>query len=307
MADKIISDVNGLEPGELIDLFELDMSTGTAAASVPIFRWHSGYNENLQEIVWQGNRYSAFPIEADGFEWSGAGSIPKPTLTVANITSLLSSAIDSYDDLVGSKVTRKRTFAKYLDSYCYVGGYPVGGVCSGESGGTPYSLSKSDCLDATKNSSAGTWRTYTTSTCGICSDSQYTTKATCETASETWTAGVWYASASADDEAYFTDEIWYIDRKSVETRTHIEFELSAAHDVHGVKLPARVVTANLCPWEYKGVECGYSGTTYFDMDNNSTNSAGDVCSKNFRACELRFPEGEQMPFGGFPGAGMNMG
>ena len=88
MSDKIISDVNGLEPGDLIDLFELDMSTGTAPSTEPIFRWHSGYNENLQEIVWQGNRYSAFPIEASGFEFSGAGSIPRPKLTVANITTL---------------------------------------------------------------------------------------------------------------------------------------------------------------------------------------------------------------------------
>ena len=100
MADKIISDVNGLEPGELIDLFELDMSTGTAASTISIFRWHSGYNENLQEIIWQGNRYSAFPIKADGFEWSGKGSIPRPNLTVANITSLLSGVINSYDDLL---------------------------------------------------------------------------------------------------------------------------------------------------------------------------------------------------------------
>jgi len=291
MADKVISDVNGLEPGELIDLFELDMSTGTAAASADIFRWHAGQNENLQEIVWQGNRYSAFPIEASGFEWSGKGSIPRPTLTVANITTILNSVIDTYDDLVGSKVTRKRTFAKYLDSYCYTGGYPAGGVCSGESGGAPFSLSKSDCYDATKNGSAGNWAVYNATTCA---------------ASNTNT-GIWYASALADDDAYFTDEIWFVDRKSIETRTHIQFELTAAHDVEGVKLPARSVIANLCPWKYKGVECGYSGTNYFDLDNAVTNSVGDVCSKNFQACELRFPEPQELPFGGFPGAGMNMG
>ena len=319
MADKIISDVNGFEPGELIDLFELDMSTGVAASTEPVFRWHAGYNENLQEIVWQGNRYSAFPIEASGFEWSGKGSLPRPTLTVANITSLLSGVLSSYDDLVGSKVTRKRTFAKYLDAYCYTGGYPVGGVCSGESGGTPYSLSKSDCLDATKNGSAGTWTVYTSSTC----------------ASSNSNTGIWYASANADDMAYFPEEIWYVDRKALETRTHIEFELTAAHDVQGVKLPGRTVVANTCPWKYKGGECGYDTTTYpggscsnstyttqetcegnsdtwtpryYDIDNNSTNSSGDdVCAKNFQACELRFPEPQELPFGGFPGAGMNMG
>jgi len=288
MSDKLISDINGLEPGVLVDLFELDMSTGLAASSEDIFRWHAGLNENLQGIIWQGNKYSAFPIEASGFAWTGKGAIPKPRLTVANITSLLTSVINSYDDLVGAKVTRKRTFAKYLDAYCYAGGYSSGGTCTGESGGSPYSLSKADCLDATKNGSAGTWTTYNSTTCATAS-------------------GTWYANTLADDTAYFTDEIWYIDRKASETRTHIEFELSAAHDVHGVKLPGRTVIANLCPWKYKGVECGYSGTNYFDIDNASTTSAGDVCAKNFTACELRFPEPQEIPFGGFPGAGMNMG
>ena len=288
MADKIISDINGLEPGDLVDLFELDMSTGTAASSEPIFRWHSGTNENLQDIVWQSNIYSAFPVTADGFEWSGKGAIPRPTLTVANITSLLAGVISSYEDLVGSKVTRKRTFAKYLDHYCYIGGNSVGGTCSGEAGGSPFSLSKSDCLDSTKNGGVGSWAIRTKSNCQS-------------------NGGTWYGNPTADDEAYFTEEIWYVDRKAVETRTHIQFELGAAHDVQGVKIPSRAVIANLCPWKYKGVECGYSGSNYFDIDNNSTNSAGDVCAKNFRACELRFPEPQELPFGGFPGAGMNMG
>jgi len=292
MADKIISDINKLEPGDLIDLFELDMSTGTAPSTEPIFRWHSGINENYQEIVWQGNRYSSFPIEADGFEFSGKGSIPRPTLTVANITTLLSGVLSSYDDLVGSKVTRKRTFAKYLDAYCYTGGYPAGGTCASESGGAPFSLSKSDCLDATKNGSAGTWTTYTSSSC----------------ASSNSNTGIWYASALADDEAFFAEEIWYIDRKATETRTHIEFELTAAHDVHGVKLPGRSVIANTCPWAYRGVECGYSGSNYWKVDNSTTSTASeDVCAKTFTACELRFPEPQEIRFGGFPGAGMNMG
>ena len=292
MADKIISDINKLEPGDLVDLFELDMSTGVAPTSEPIFRWHSGINENYQEIVWQGNRYSSFPIEASGFEFSGAGSIPRPKLTVANITTLLSGVLSSYDDLIGSKVTRKRTFAKYLDAYCYTGGYPAGGTCAGESGGAPFSLSKSDCLDATKNGSAGTWTVYNSTTCAASNSN----------------TGIWYASALADDEAFFAEEIWYVDRKAVETRAHIEFELTAAHDVHGVKLPGRSVVANTCPWVYRGVECGYSGSNYWKIDNTSTSTASeDVCAKTFTACELRFPEPQEIRFGGFPGAGMKMG
>ena len=287
MSDKITSDVHGFEPGAVIELFELDLTTGTAPDSEPVLRWHSGQNENMQEIVWQGNKYAAFPIEAEGFEFSGKGSIPRPTLTVANITSIMSGVINAYDDLIGAKVIRKKTFAKYLDSYCYTSGYPVGGVCTGESGSDP-SLSKADCLNANKNGSAGTWTVYN--------------QTTCEAA-----PGIWYASALADDTAHFAEEIWYIDRKAVETNTHLQFELTAAHDIHGVKLPSRTVVANSCPWLYKGTECGYAGSSYWDVTNNSTTSANDVCAKTFTACELRFPESVESPFGGFPGAGINMG
>jgi phage-related protein len=263
----------------------------------------------MQEIVWQGNRYSAMPIEAEGFEFSGAGSIPRPTVTVANITSILSSVINSYDDLIGAKVIRKKTFAKYLDSYCYTNGYPTAGACTLETGACSISghttesacttaggvwdpsLSKSDCLDVNKNGSVGTWTVYN--------------QTTCEAAAG---PGIWYASAIADDTAHFPDEIWFVDRKAVETRTHIQFELTAAHDIHGVKLPSRTVVANSCPWVYRGVECGYSGTTYWDINNNTVVAASaDVCSKTFTSCELRFPSSVESPFGGFPGAGINMG
>jgi phage-related protein len=307
MSDKITSDIHGFEPGAILELYEMDISTGTAPTTEPIFRWHSGHNENYQEIVWQGNKYSAFPIEAEGFEFSGKGAIPRPTLTVANIISTLSSVIADYDDLIGAKVTRKKTFAKYLDSYCYTNGYPVGGVCIGESGSDP-SLSKSDCLDTNKNGSVGTWTVYSSSNCGSCSTAGYATSSACTTAGYTWTDGIWYVSALADDTAHFSDEIWYVDRKAVETRTHIQFELTAAHDIHGVKLPSRSVVANSCPWLYKGTECGYSGSTYWDIDNNTVvSSSDDVCAKTFTACELRFPESVESPFGGFPGAGINMG
>jgi phage-related protein len=307
MSDKITADIHGFEPGAVIELFELDLSVGTAPVTEPILRWHSGINENMQEVVWQGNRYSAMPIEAEGFEFSGKGAIPRPMLTVANITSILSSVINSYDDLVGARVTRKKTFAKYLDSYCYTNGYPTAGVCTGESGSDP-SLSKSDCLDVNKNGSVGTWTIFSSSNCGSCSTTGYATSTACTAAGHTWTDGIWYVSALADDTAHFSDEIWYVDRKAVETNTHIQFELTAAHDIHGVKLPSRTVVANSCPWVYRGVECGYSGSSYWDINNNTVAaSSEDVCSKTFTACELRFPEPAESPFGGFPGAGINMG
>jgi len=305
---EIITDVNSFEPGDIVELFELDLSTGAADDDYPIFRWHSGAGEDINEIVWQGNRYTSFPIEAEGFEFSGKGSLPRPTITIANVTSLLSSAINDYKDLVGGKVTRKRTFAKYLDSHCYVLGYNLGGLCTGETdaycsdsaydnlidcenaGETWYgSLSKADCLSATKYGSAGTWTAYDQSDCD-------------------GDGGIWYLNSTADADATFVDEIWYIDRKAVENPAYLQFELTAAYDVHGVKLPARTVTANACPWKYKGTECGYDGSNgAWDVNNISADAADDVCGKTFASCELRFPETDESPFGGFPGAGIKSG
>ena len=46
-------------------------------------------------------------------------------------------------------------------------------------------------------------------------------------------------------------------------------------------------------------------TNYFDINNNPTTEANDVCGKRYTSCTLRFPEGD-LPFGGFPGARLQM-
>jgi phage-related protein len=110
-------DIQKLRPGELVDLFELDCS-GIGGS---ILRFHSGVNELGQDIVWQGNTYSRFPIEVEGFQKTGKGSLPRPMIRVANVTNMVSALILELDDLVGAKLTRHRTFAKYLDRENYNG------------------------------------------------------------------------------------------------------------------------------------------------------------------------------------------
>jgi lambda family phage minor tail protein L len=109
---------------------------------------------------------------------------------------------------------------------------------------------------------------------------------------------------SADPNSYFPDEIFFIDRKATENKTIVEFELTAAFDVTGVQLPRRQIIQNLCPWRYRGGECGYVGTDYFKQDDTPTPVASqDVCGKRLTSCQARFGETEELPFGGFPGAG----
>jgi lambda family phage minor tail protein L len=111
-------DLETLKTDSLIELFEFDAT----AQGQGILRWHSGVNEQHQPIVWQGNTYSRFPIEANGFEYNGKGSLPRPTLRAANIGGVLGSYIQRFDDALGVKVTRTRTLAKYLDAINFENG-----------------------------------------------------------------------------------------------------------------------------------------------------------------------------------------
>lgn len=64
---------------------------------------------------------------------------------------------------------------------------------------------------------------------------------------------------TADPTAEFARDVYFVDRKSSETRLAVEFELSAALDLTGVGLPRRQVIQNYCPWQYRGTECGWTG------------------------------------------------
>jgi lambda family phage minor tail protein L len=93
----------------------------------------------------------------------------------------------------------------------------------------------------------------------------------------------------ADPHAKFPDEIWYVDRKSNENRAVVEFELASKFDLVGVMLPRRQIIANVCQWVYRGGECGYNGTDYYDInDNKVTSSGSDVCGKRLSSCNIRF-------------------
>ena len=229
--ESITSEIQKLEPSAIVELFEMDATSFGG----DLLRFHAGTNGLRQNLVWQGNTYTAFPIQASGFDMSGNGQLPRPKIKVANVTGAITLLVLAYDDLLGAKITRKRTLAKYLDAVNFPGG----------------------------------------------------------------------TNANADPLAEFADDIFFIDRKVTETRDVVEFELAAAFDVAGVQLPRRQIIQNVCTWRYRGTECGYTGTTYFDANDASVGSAGlDVCGKRLSSCKARFGANNPLPFGSFPAAGL---
>lgn len=112
----IKQDIQKLEPGALLELFDIDAT----ALGGTINRFHAGTNSLRTAVVWQGNTYNPWPIDATGFDISGKGQLPTPHLKVANIGGLVTALALAYDDLIGAKVTRRRTFAKYLDAANFI-------------------------------------------------------------------------------------------------------------------------------------------------------------------------------------------
>jgi len=114
----ISTDVQKLAAGSVIDLFEVDAT----AIGGSLLRWVNDANKLQSDVVWQTNVYSRFPVEAKGFSRSGRGTQPRPTIKVSNVGGIVGAIVRDNEDLVGAKVTRRRTFVKYLDAANFSGG-----------------------------------------------------------------------------------------------------------------------------------------------------------------------------------------
>jgi lambda family phage minor tail protein L len=126
---------------------------------------------------------------------------------------------------------------------------------------------------------------------------------------------------SPDPTAFIGPDVFLIERKSSDNPLYIEWELSAAIDQEGKKLPGRVVLRDTCTFRYrvwagigqpgaapdgfiypKSNPCPYTGTAYFDALGNPTDAAHDRCGRRLSDCFKRFPKTGPCPFGAFPGS-----
>lgn len=99
------------EFGIIVSLYELDAT----ALGGSVYYFTNCTLENGNNIVFDGNEYTAVPFKAEGFEMNGSGQQPRPRLTVANVQNMLSPLVNTYNDLLGAKITRIKTERRYLD------------------------------------------------------------------------------------------------------------------------------------------------------------------------------------------------
>lgn len=236
--------------GAIFTGFELYLvGNGTSPPTgVPDYLFANDNNEYNLGVVWTRTydgvtrtlTYAPFPIEASGFEFSGE-EMPRPKIRIANVNQMIGGIVRGAGDLIGAKICRWRTFAKYLNDENFLSAAEPGWV------------------------------------------SQH------------------------DPTAVIPPDIYYVERKVVETKDLIEFELVSAMDLQGIKLPKRQVMANACPFAYRGSSCNYTGAAHpmpgsFDTSGNPITDGCDKSLTSSHGCRAHFGTAPAN-FGGFPGAG----
>ncbi|GEP05568.1 phage minor tail protein L [Methylobacterium oxalidis] len=101
-----------LTPGDLVALYVIDLSP----LGVPQQFAFTPSTKKTSAMPFQGIQYQPVDVRCEGFEYTGKGAMPRPKISVSNATRLMSSASLLYDDLIGAKLIRTRTYTQFLDN-----------------------------------------------------------------------------------------------------------------------------------------------------------------------------------------------
>lgn len=128
MTSLIATDSQKLEiDSPIVDLFELELPVSISGSTKIYF--HPGVDSSYDNVelaisksgtgdsaTFTYQEYTPLPMDIEGLELQSQGASARPTLTIANVTSILGDALGhlKFKDLIGQKVTRRQTLEKYL-------------------------------------------------------------------------------------------------------------------------------------------------------------------------------------------------
>jgi len=247
---KILSEMGRAAPSSVVTLYEIDLEDLLIDESMPylettlageaVFRFHNNLKLTKQKLYWKGEEYHPLPVYVEGFDSNTRGSAPTPRMSMVadekgdqqSMFRAFKLMVRQLDDLIGAKVTRVRTFAKYLDVKNF---YDI------QQGGGRVTLGDDTLIPE---------------------------------------------GFAPDPLAEFPREIFFINRKSVESKNGLEFELGSFIDFESLKLPTRLVISRYCQFQYRGEGCIYEYESHGDtMTDDQLISAFGTDS----TAQLKFP------------------
>lgn len=126
---ELREELASLQPSSIIELFELHTVKKIHGVD-KVWRFSSTVNATygMGTILWGGNQFWPFPIEAEGFSYNGKGALPRPTVRVGNAQGAITDILNEVNeftpsnDLQGAEFRRIRTLARFLDHENFEGG-----------------------------------------------------------------------------------------------------------------------------------------------------------------------------------------
>jgi lambda family phage minor tail protein L len=97
--------MNTLITPELLELLEIDLTS----LGVP-----SIYLCNTQQVTYLGITYTLYPFKTEGYEKSGEGKLPQPTITFSNINGYVTDLLSIYNDFVNIPIHRRLLWSDSL-------------------------------------------------------------------------------------------------------------------------------------------------------------------------------------------------
>lgn len=310
-----------IAPGAVIELFELQLDTAQHGTN-DLYRFHAGTNlADNGGVIWNGQTYTRFPIEADGFEYSGSGLLPRPKIRCSNVLSTISAIISTLPNgLEGAKVTRIRTLARYIDAANFPGGvnpygtpdptaefpreiYYIDRKTTENKNYVEYELAASFDLAGVKApkrqciSNICQW-VYKSAECSYVP--VYSRNLYSHYQEFGIFEGRYFNSTGSFDPAYYLAAYPDVAAAGYTTSTAylhwIDYGISEGRNGNAGGAFDRST--------YLAFNPDLSILIYFDEnDNPVSSSSADVCGKRLDSCKARFGENRSLPYGSFPGIG----
>lgn len=99
-----------LDPSPIVHLFTLDATSVGAS----VYNFCSSAYE-VTAASFGGTVYLPLPCKLSGISKTASGQFPRPVLEISAILLDLVGLANQYDDLLGAKLTRLKTFRRFLD------------------------------------------------------------------------------------------------------------------------------------------------------------------------------------------------
>tara|TARA_R110002020_G_scaffold169692_3_gene359030 strand:- start:1833 stop:2534 length:702 start_codon:yes stop_codon:yes gene_type:complete len=110
------ADQQGLNGDAIIELITVDVTSAVSGPTlVEEFNFCNWGQTNGLTVSYAGTNFLPIPYKSEGFAITNEGVPPNPSITIANIGLQVTALVNSYDDLLGAKLIRRRVLARYLD------------------------------------------------------------------------------------------------------------------------------------------------------------------------------------------------